>query len=136
MYVAKKLQVPVIGTVSTHFWLYTDADIGNTFYPSYIPFDQSPYWSYRSFYTKLVKSSDVIFSIYIWLAKILPSLERFHEENQKFIGTDSSYMDISASLVFYNSHYTYLPRPLAPNAIEVGGIHIVEPKHLPQVSHY
>lgn len=38
------------------------------------------------------------------------------------------------SLVFVNSHFTFhLPRPLVPNFIEIGGIHVTDSKPLPEV---
>lgn len=46
---------------------------------------------------------------------------------------DSSVFNVS--LVLLNTHYTLnIPRPLVPNIIEVGGIHIGETKKLPEVS--
>lgn len=38
------------------------------------------------------------------------------------------------SLVFVNSHFTFdLPRPWVTNLIEIGGIHVADPKPLPHV---
>lgn len=38
------------------------------------------------------------------------------------------------ALVFVNSHFTFdLPRPWTPNLIEIGGIHVTDPKPLPEV---
>lgn len=39
------------------------------------------------------------------------------------------------SMVFVNSHFTFhMPRPWVPNVIEIGGIHVTDPKPLPEVS--
>lgn len=38
------------------------------------------------------------------------------------------------SLVFVNSHFTFhQPRPWIPNLVEIGGIHVTNPKPLPKV---
>lgn len=38
------------------------------------------------------------------------------------------------SLIFVNSHFSFiLPRPWMPNLIEIGGIHVIDPKPLPKV---
>jgi len=42
---------------------------------------------------------------------------------------------VKPSIVFSNSHYiTDAPRPLAPNLIPVGGIHLGRPRKIPDVS--
>lgn len=43
-------------------------------------------------------------------------------------------MEKEFSLMLVNTHYTFnRPRPLLPNVIEVGGIHIRKPEKLPEV---
>jgi len=47
---------------------------------------------------------------------------------------DSYMLMKKISLVFVNSHFSFnLPRPWMPNLIEIGGIHVVDPKPLPKV---
>lgn len=42
---------------------------------------------------------------------------------------------VNPSIIFRNSHYvTEAPRPIPPNVIDVGGIHLKPPKSLPEVS--
>jgi len=59
---------------------------------------------------------------------------------RKYFGSDAPDADTlmkNASLVFINGHYTVdLAKPLLPNFVNIGGIHLVQPKHsLPKVSH-
>jgi glucuronosyltransferase len=45
-------------------------------------------------------------------------------------------LEYKTSLVFLNSHYSLsYPKPLMPNYVQVGGMHVKPPKKLPQVSH-
>lgn len=40
----------------------------------------------------------------------------------------------TTALIFVNSHFTFeTPRPMIPNVIPIGGIHVLQPKPLPEV---
>lgn len=61
-----------------------------------------------------------------------------NEFSKKYLGEDilkEQDMDYRTSLLLSNSHFSFTrPRPLPPNVIEIGGIHITEDKPLPTVS--
>lgn len=63
--------------------------------------------------------------------------KRDNEEIRKHFGDDiPSVADIAQkiSLTFVNQHYSYAgPKPLSNQLIEVGGIHMKEPKPIPEV---
>lgn len=49
--------------------------------------------------------------------------------------TPVDYLAYNISLIFVNTHFSIdYPRPLVPNIIEIGGVHIGTPKPLPTVS--
>lgn len=62
-------------------------------------------------------------------------LARFRKQTQE-MGTDSgiaSAETVIPSLLFYNSHPIFFPRPLNPNVIEIGSVHVAEEKPVPKV---
>lgn len=58
---------------------------------------------------------------------------------KKNFGPDTPYINdivYNTSMVFVNGHFTLDgPRPLVPNMVEIGGIHVKEPRPLPAVNH-
>lgn len=58
---------------------------------------------------------------------------------RKYFGSDAPDADTlmkNASLIFVNGHFSVdLPKPLLPNFVDIGGIHLKPPNPLPQVSH-
>lgn len=61
-----------------------------------------------------------------------------NELSKKYLGVDilsDMDMEYNSSLFLSNTHFSFTyPRPLPPNVIEVGGIHIAKQKPLPKVS--
>lgn len=57
---------------------------------------------------------------------------------RKYFGEDAPYANElmkKISLVFVNSHFSFdQPRPWIPNLVEIGGIHVTNPKPLPKVT--
>ncbi|XKL67999.1 hypothetical protein PGB90_003490 [Kerria lacca] len=80
----------------------------NTFY--YVVEDVAHYYYYNYYMGKI---SEEYFNIE------LPSYDALHKK---------------VSLAFYNNHFSFISRPLVPNAVDIAGIHIREPNLLPKVT--
>lgn len=131
----EKLQVPFIGTVSLRSSSYADSEIGNPYFLSYIPYELGHTAEYFNFLKPFKNVWDALIGHYFWYTRMEPFLDDFYTGNAKMLKEYSHYSDIRPSLVFYNSHASFLPRPMNPNAIEIAGIHIPKEKPLPKVTH-
>lgn len=61
-------------------------------------------------------------------------IQRYVDSINKKILPKVSHVNDNVDLVFYNTHFTLFPRTHVPNVIEIGGIHIEEPKIMCPVS--
>lgn len=80
------------------------------------------------------KNLEINYFCFRWLfLSVIPSELRSRE----LFGPDVTAIDVLAyntSLLLVNSHFSVnFPRPMVPNVIEVAGIHIKNPKPLPEV---
>lgn len=116
--VAEKLKIPVIGVVPQRSWLYADAAINNPNNPSFIPSTMRPYWKEDNFSERLVNTLNYLLKTFLKVYVI-----------DHFDLADT----IPPSLIFFNGHHTLLPRPMNPNMVGIGGIHIQKEKPLPTV---
>mgnify|MGYP003729842683 CR=1 FL=1 len=132
--IAEKLGVPMIATVTMHGLKWADEAIGLHRNPAVIPgdFDSSSETSNveMSFIQRLNNVYNDLFLSYhhyIFARRKVDNFKRklFSEEllDKKHV-----------SLIFYNNHYSMLPRNFVPNAIEIGGIHLTPAQPLPKVS--
>ncbi|XP_039293137.1 UDP-glycosyltransferase UGT5 isoform X2 [Nilaparvata lugens] len=123
----------VLSIVTVHPFPISNAKVGNPELPSYIPTIFYPYGHKMSFLERLVNFSINIYCQYIKLRYLDP----LHEELiQKYFGNarhtayelekNISMMIVSADLA------TGYPRPLHPNTINVGPMHLRKPDPLPQ----
>jgi len=108
------------------------AQIGNPYFPSYMPDFMLPYTTNMNFFQRLKNSFIYVFSQLYQHFYIMP---RHNELLQKYFPgaphVDDLYYNVS--LVFLNGHVsTQAPVPLVPNAIEIGGMHIKPTKPLPK----
>ena len=67
---------------------------------------------------------------YFYHTKMRKEVDTFYREH---FSEDLLYKK-DVSLLFYNYHPTLLSRPITPNVIEVGGLHVKSPNPLPDVS--
>lgn len=93
-----------------------------------------PIVSPKTFWDRLLNTYDYAYTY---------SLHWWHDRKATEIGRtyfgedapDAHTLMNQISLVFVNSHFTFdLPRPWVTNLIEIGGIHVTDPKPLPKVS--
>lgn len=132
--VAWKLNIPFIALSSCALMPWHYDRFGNPHIPSYIP---SLFVGYDDKMTFAERVSNW-FAVHVM--KLLYSVYTDRTGNElmrKYIGDDvPDIKDLQkrTSLMFVNQHYSLSgPKPLSPQVIELGGIHIKEPKPLDPV---
>lgn len=126
---AHQLGVPVIGTLPTSPWV-SEHVIGNPINPVYVPNAWNHIGNKMSLYDRL-KNTLFTGVIYLWEMRYAGLLEElFRREHFP----DIEWMNVEGpALLFLNSHPVLQPRPMVPNAVEIGGVHIAPVQPLPQV---
>lgn len=125
-------KAPVIGVVAgTVVFADFDGFIGNPGNPSYTPAIMSGLSPKMNFYQRLYNTLQFI-THWIFRAYYTFNGDVVTYQYMKHSSSTNQLFN-NISLIFYNSHFTFLPQPLAPNTIEIAGIHIEEPKPLPEV---
>lgn len=134
-YFQYQLRIPMISWVTSTPLPWMAGRTGLPDNPSYIPnyfVDYSPHMNF---------TQRVFNTVTLWYVKIayyifseLPSHRLAENVLKKSLPSMES-MNSWTSLVLVNSHYSLSQsRPFPPNIVEVGGIHIKQPKPLPKVS--
>lgn len=130
---ARKLEIPVIGVVAQRSWLYADIAVNNPNNPSFIPSTMRTYWKNNAFIERVVNTLFYAMKIFLRVNNFEPTLSKFYEDHEHYFGRLSASDLPGPTLIFSNGNPVILPRPLNPNFIEIGGIHIPEEKPLPIV---
>lgn len=128
------MKVPIIGTISFKSWIYSDRAIGNPNHPAYIPMEYGKSWNPESFAWRLYNVWNFITAEWHRNFVIKSFIREFHRENIELLGHSENIFYREPAIIFYNNHPTFFPRPMNPNIVEIGGIHVKEAKPLPQVS--
>ena len=128
---ADALKIPVIGTVNYRSWP-SERTVGNPFNPAIVPLVWSSHGKTMNFRQRLANTWNIFTNDFLYYFVVSPKL---HEFNDRYFPSTrtSSEMSRQPALMFINSHLTLQPRPMVPNAIEIGGIHIQPKKPLPKV---
>ncbi|XP_054277791.1 UDP-glucosyltransferase 2-like isoform X2 [Macrosteles quadrilineatus] len=132
-YIAYKLGVPQIAWVTSASLPWSSDRVGLPDNPSYIPNYFVDYPAEMNFWQRLYNSITLMWSktVYHFYSDI-PS----HRLAEKVFNCSLPPMDEinrQTALILLNSHYTLAQsRPFPPNVVEVGGIHVREPKALPE----
>ena len=132
--VAEKMGRPVIGTVTLRTWLPADISIHNPYHPAYIPLEPlTQKWPLSNIFGRIINTWNYI--VVAWYKNyVLPNvIRKFHDDNADQLKSLGKYVDMEPELIFYNNHASLLPRPMNPNAIDVGGIHMKSVKPLSHV---
>lgn len=130
--IADQLHVPVIGTISTRSWRYTEWIMGNPYNPAVIPFELSYNPVKMTFFQRMNNLWDCFVDHLYVNYVIYPKVEEFYR--QWFPETPVSGRK-KPSLLFVNGQTVLNSRPLLPTVINVGGIHVKQEKPLPKVRH-
>lgn len=133
---AKMYNVPVIRFHSGYLMPWTSYRYGNPNNPAYIPNHFMPFSHKMSFLQRVESAvATVIHSLYFNNFVVVNSDENIA---RRYFGqfAESIKQDVfNDSLLLLATHYTVnFPRPIVPNIVEVGGIHIGKPDPLPKVS--
>lgn len=128
--IAKKYEIPVIGTIAFRQFMSIDQAIGNPHHLT-LPFTSSANPKVMTFFQRLQNTCYHLLIKAFFDFEISAALEGFFEQYYPtFVKND---VEDRISLLFSNNHPSILSKPLAPNVIEIGGIHIAKSKPLPEV---
>lgn len=132
---ANKLNIPVIGYHSNLPYPWHVERLGMPYNPSYIPATLAGFSQKMNFVERLM---NVVSNAYSLVVYEKYSQDVFNKIVPKFYGPGMPKLQDAiknTSLMFFYSHYSYSGvRPLVPNSVEVGGMHIKESRPLPEVS--
>ncbi|PSN55501.1 hypothetical protein C0J52_02581 [Blattella germanica] len=131
--VAHKFNAPIIGISSSTVFPWTDYRMGNPRNPAYVPSMFTTYSDKMSFSQRLKNA--ILEGIYLLSFSVADGVIVQNFVNQNFGENAPILSDIArnTSLVLLNTHFTLnRPRPLLPNVVEVGGLHIKPAKKLPK----
>lgn len=133
-YVSYYLKVPQIVIVSSHVHTWYHHTFGSHMNPAYVSTYHTPLAVPKTFMQRMANAYDYLYShmVFKWVDSEATAIGR------KYFGTNAPDADVlmkNTSLMFINGHYTVdLAKPLLPNFIDIGSIHLVRPKPIPKVS--
>lgn len=133
--IAQRYRSPVIRLVSHTLFPWNGKSVANPLATSYVPNIYKQQGHKISFFDRLENS---VANLYLILFFKLCVVSNQKDIAKKYIEVDNHSIDkkyFNTSLVLTNTHYVFQhPRPVVPNLIEIGGIHIGEAQKLHQVS--
>ncbi|RZC42454.1 UDPGT domain containing protein, partial [Asbolus verrucosus] len=135
--------VPTISLISSINLPWGSDRVGNPDNPSYIPNYFVPSTTKMSLYERIENTLLLIASKFLYVRNLSKSLYTFFHSRasnriaKEFFGPTLPTLEklaLNTSLILVNSHFSMnYARPTVPNFIEIGGLHIHEPKPLPKV---
>ncbi|VVC25661.1 UDP-glucuronosyl/UDP-glucosyltransferase [Cinara cedri] len=131
-YVSYYLKIPHIVIASSHVHTWYHHTFGSHMNPAYVSTLHAPFAVPANFIQRMANTYDYLYShvVYRWTDREATAIGR------KYFGADAPNADTlmgNTSLVFVNGHHTVdLAKPLLPNFVDIGGIHLKQPKPLPQ----
>lgn len=132
-----KFPAPVVGISSCTIMNWYNKRFGNPAHPAYIPNNLMWYSDQLTFFERV---GNTLISIAHQFAYDYVIVKNDEHVVREYLGRKTpplSTIGWNMSLLLVNTHFTYnLPRPLVPNVIEIGGIHIDNRKQLPKVSFF
>lgn len=132
--IIRKLGIPFIGITSHALMPWSNSWFGTPGTPSYIPVLFLDHSDQMDFLERVENAIIYVLHNVYYNFVVCTDSDGF---SRKYIGEriPKSFME-NASLVLTNTHYSLnRPKPLAPNVIDVGGIHIRKQRKLPEVSY-
>lgn len=136
-----KFNAPVINLAPAMIWpsISKWLHVPSTF--SYIPDSFLVTAKEISFIERLKNTVTGVMQLYVENYFYLPKMTEIMNEHFVYDGWESrpplEHMLNNVSLTLTNSHYAiHIPRPYIPGVVEVGGMHIKQPKSLPKVRVY
>lgn len=130
MYVAQKLNIPVIGTVTPITSTFVEFDMNYLNNPAVIRFEFFNFPLKMTFFQRVKNVWSRLMIYYFYYYRVPAQLNQFVREHFPRMNS-SSQNDIS--LIFHNSHASIFPRQGVQNVVEIGGVHITPANLIPQV---
>jgi glucuronosyltransferase len=132
-----KFKVPVVQVHSSSGAAWIGDWVGNPSPYSYIPDPMQNFSDRMNFWQRILNTLGITYqkvSRYLChLPKQQAILEKYFSDYAPL--PSISDLDSSTSLLLVNGHFSIsYPRPLMPNIVEVGGMHVKPAKKLPEVS--
>jgi hypothetical protein len=132
------LDIPIIKMCPFGGVKFMDEWVGNPSPYAYLPQLFSDYGDRMNFWQRTLNT---LSEIYMKLGRIFYAIPQHDAILRKYFNCSKipsiSVLEKSTALLLINQHFSIgHPRPLTPNAVEVGGIHINPPKKLNVVSMY
>ncbi|XP_054285629.1 UDP-glycosyltransferase UGT5-like isoform X1 [Macrosteles quadrilineatus] len=126
-----KFKAPIIAMSSCTILPWGNARFGNPDNPAYVPNAFSPKMGALNFWQRVYNTYQLLSSKFLYRFVYNPRSERIA---QKMFGDSLPPLEVLArntSLLMVNTHHAlHGPRPLSPQVVEIGGIHVKEPKPL------
>jgi glucuronosyltransferase len=134
---AHKFKAPVVQLVTFGGTSWMGDWVGNPTPYSYVPDPFQNFSDRMDFWERIVNTLGITFQkltrIFYYLPKQQALLEKYFSDYAPL--PSISELDSSTSLLLLNHHFSIsYPRPLVPNMVEVGGMHVKPAKKLPAVS--
>ncbi|KAF4519859.1 UDP-glycosyltransferase-17 [Ephemera danica] len=131
---AYRLKAPFITMSPAGLISFTSSKMGNPEPSSFVPNLFLPYSDHMTFWERSV---NFLFTLFVQLMRDFFYIPKMNKVAKDFFGNDIpsiEEIEINASLSLINNHVSLnYPRPLNPNIIEVGGMHIKQtPDPLPK----
>lgn len=133
--IAKEFDIPIIAAVTMRSFSYSDKLFANPRSPAEVPFEFTSFYTEQSFWNRLMNSFNEIVHRLITHSAYDKAIQdpRFQKYFPNFDESQTQPM----SLLLYNTHHSIFSRPLTPNTIELGGLHISPvPNALPEVNNF
>ncbi|XP_075220408.1 UDP-glycosyltransferase UGT5-like isoform X2 [Lycorma delicatula] len=123
---------PVVGLLSLHPFMLSDLPQGNPMFPSYVPFSFLPSSDKMTFWERLFNLYLTIYSHYITEYYLKPIQENYLRKYFGNVKYTAEALEYNKSLLIISADFaTSYPRPMQPNTVYVGPMHIIKPKPLP-----
>ncbi|CAH0561449.1 unnamed protein product [Brassicogethes aeneus] len=128
---SEKFKAPLIGFSTCTIIPWTNGRFGNPDNPSYIPNPSLPLSDQMTFLQRVENFALTTFQKIYYAYKVSSNEDEIIKKNVATQLKPLQEIIRNSSLLLVNTHFTInLPRPLAPNVIEIGGIHVGQNKKL------
>lgn len=127
-------KAPLLSVMSSSHLPWSYDRVGGPDNPSYIPTIVTRAAGKMNFKERMINTLYYIYFKLAWKYYSEWPADKMLKEN---FGPDTPYINdllYNTSMVFVNGHFSLDgPRPLVPNMVEIGGIHIKPPRPIPKV---
>lgn len=136
--IAKIYRVPIVTLYTWKLLPWIDYRVGNPNNPAYVPNLFLSYSDKMNFFQRVENTLlNIFLNIYYNYLVVVNKDQRVSTKYFGELGATIHSDILNDSVILVNTHHTVnLPRPLVPNVVEIGGLHIGEKKNFPKVRYY